>query len=125
MSLPELILASNRRKVASIAQAMLCGNVGIIEGSRQLAALRFRTGVDEFDPDFLDFVGIDSETDDLPVDDSRRYWAPDTLAKKDEEIAAVENLYRKPALDACSRLVARFGRENPPLEAYDYYTPDT
>jgi len=125
MSLPEIILASSRRKAASIAQAMLDGHVGIIEGSRQLASLRHPAGVDPFDEDFLPFVGIDSETDSLPIGDTRVHWAPEALAKKDAEIAAAEAHYRDYALSACARLVARFADEKPSADAYDYYTPDT
>jgi len=109
MSLPETIVASNRQKVASVAQGMLDGRVGIIEGSRQLASLAHRIGVEDFDDDFITFVGIDSETDDLPVGDTRQHWAADALEKKDGEIAAAEALYRDAALAACKLLVMRFG----------------
>ena len=109
MSLPETIVAGNRQKVASIAQGMLDGQVGIIDGSRQLARLSHHIDVNEFDDDFRAFVGIDSETDDLLVGDARQHWAVDALEKKDAEIEAAEALYRYPALAACKRLVARFG----------------
>jgi hypothetical protein len=124
MSLPEIILATNRRKVASIAQAMLDGEVGIIKGSRQLAGIRQAAGVDPFDPDFLPFVGIDSETDHLPIGDVRCHWASEALMKKDDEIAASEAYYREYALSACSRLVTRFANEKPSPADYDYYTPE-
>jgi hypothetical protein len=125
MSLPELIVAANRQKVASVAQDILDGRIGIIEGSRRLNSLRHRIDVDEFDPDLLTFVVVESETDALPVGDVRRQWASDALAKKDVEIAAAEAFYRKDVLESCSRLVARFAPEKPPGSAYDYYTPDT
>ena len=126
MSLPEIIVASNRQKVAQIAQDLLDGRVGIIAGARQISALcGGHVGLDEFDPDFLTFIGIDSETDDLPVGQTRQHWAADSLAKKDEEIARCEALYREPAREAASHLVARFAQEKPPTSAYDYYTPNT
>jgi hypothetical protein len=125
MSLPELIIASNRQKVARTAQDILDGRIGVIEASRRLSSLRFGVGGDEWDPDFLTFVGIDSETDDLPVGQARQHWAPDALAKKDAEIARCEKLYREPAREAASHLVARFAYEKPPPDAYDYYTPET
>jgi hypothetical protein len=125
MSLPEIIRASMRRKTASIAQAMLDGTVGIVEGSRQLVRIRISADVDAFDPDFLLFLGIDSETGHLPVGDERRHWAPAVLTRKDVEIAAAEEHYRENALSACSRLVARFSAEKAPPDAYGYFTPDT
>lgn len=125
MSLPKLIIASNRQKVARIAQDILDGRIGVIEASRELSGLRFGVGGDEWDPDFITFVGIDSETDDLPVGQVRQHWAPDALAAKDAEIARCEKMYRDPACEAASHLVARFAHEKPPASAYDYYTPET
>ena len=66
MSLPELIIFSNRQQVVTVARDILEGRSGVIEGSRLLASLSHRIGLGEFDADFLPFVGIDSETDHLP-----------------------------------------------------------
>jgi hypothetical protein len=108
MSLPEIV-ATNRRRVAQIAQDLLDGRVGIIAGARQISALcGGHVGLDEFDPDFRAFIAIDSETNDLPVGQTRQHWSPGSLAKKDEEIARCEALYREPARKAASHLVARF-----------------
>lgn len=96
-------------KVASVAQGMLDGRISIIDGSRHLSALLHRIDVNEFDDDFTTFVGIDSETDSLPIGESRKHWAADALQKKDVEIAAAEAHWRDYALPACTRLVARFG----------------
>jgi hypothetical protein len=104
--------ASNRQQVAQIAQDILEGRVGVIVGARQIS--RFcggHLGLDERDPDLNTFVGIDSETDDLPIGDARQYWAPDVLAVKDAEIARCEVMFREPALEAASHLVARFTRD--------------
>jgi hypothetical protein len=125
MSLPEIIVASNRQKVARIAQDILDGRVGVIEASRAVVALRFEVAVDEWDPDFITFVGIDSETDDLPVGKAQQHWAPDALAQKAAEIARFQDLYREPAREAAAHLVARFAQEKPPANAYDYFTPNT
>jgi len=38
MSLPEIIIATNRQKVARIAQDILDGRIGVIEASRALVA---------------------------------------------------------------------------------------
>jgi Protein of unknown function (DUF2489) len=109
MSLPDTLIASNRQKVASIAQDMVDGRIAIIDGSRQLAALLHRIDVAEFDDDFMPFVGIDSATDSLPIGESRKHWASDALEKKDAEIAGAEEHWGDYALSACTRLVARFG----------------
>ncbi len=125
MSLPELIVASNRQKVARIAQDIVSNHIGVIEASRLLARLRFGVAVDQWDPDFITFVGIDSETDDLPLGEARHHWSPSALALKDVEIAHAEEFYRDSALVAASHLIARFAHEDPPASAYDYYTLNT
>jgi hypothetical protein len=109
MSLADPNVASSRQKVAQIAQGILDGRVGIIAGARQISGLcGGHLGLDERDPDLATFVGIDSETDDLPIGNTRRHWAPDALARKDVEIARCEAVYREPAFEAASHLVARF-----------------
>jgi hypothetical protein len=119
MSLPEIIVHSNRQKVVAIAQELLDGRIGVIDAARQINAFRGdRVALDEFDPDFVTFLAIDSETDDLPVGDVRRHWAADALAQKDLEIARSDELYRSQALEAASHLVARFAQEKAPESAY-------
>lgn len=107
----DIIASSDRQKIVEIARGILDGSIGIIAGSRQLRAFCGGHGrIDEFDPNFLTFVGIDSETDDLPVGESRRHWAAEALAKKDVEIARCEELYRDAAREAAARLVARLAQ---------------
>ena len=108
---PDIIANSDHQKIVEIARGISEGSISIIAGARQLRAFCGGHGrIDEFDPDFLTFVGIDSETDDLPVGESRRHWAADALAKKDIEIARCEELYRDTAREAAARLVARFAQ---------------
>jgi hypothetical protein len=111
MAMPDITASSDRQKIVQIAQGVLDGSIGIIAGARQLRVFAGgHAGIDEFDPDFRTFVAIDSETDDLPIGESRRYWAADALAKKDIEIARCEDLYRVEACEAASRLVERFSQ---------------
>lgn len=109
MALSDIIASSDRRKIVQIAQGILEGTISIIAGARQLRVFAGgHAGIDERDPDFRTFVGIDSETDDLPVGESRRHWAADALAKKDVEIARCEDLFRDAAREAASHLIARY-----------------
>jgi Protein of unknown function (DUF2489) len=100
---------SAEQRVVAVASAMLRSELGVIEGSRLLCTLRPQVSSLHHDPDFLTFVGIDSETDHLPVGDVRQHWAPDALVIKDQEIQAAEAFYRDLAFAGCERLLARFG----------------
>jgi hypothetical protein len=105
-------VGTKEQKVTQIARDILDGRVGIIDGAREIR--RFcggHLGFDERDPDLNIFVGIDSETDDLPIGNVRQYWAPDALAQKDVDIARCEGMYRKAALRAASHLITRFTRD--------------
>ena len=101
-------LTRQRQNVVRVARAMLDGQLGVIDGSRQLCALRSRVSPLDFDPNFLPFVGIDSETDHLPIGEVRQHWAADALATKDAELGDAEPQYREMALSGCHRLVERF-----------------
>jgi hypothetical protein len=125
MSLPEIIRITNRQKIGAIAERLLGGKIGIIEASRQIASLRHGAGIGNGDPDVLLFVGVDSETDHLPIGAGREHWAADALAAKDAEIARAEAFYRKRVLEVCPRLVARYAQEKIPEGAYDHYNPNT
>jgi len=125
MSLPEIIAFSNRQKIVAIARELLAGRLGVIEAARQIDAFRGdRVGLDEFDPDFVTFLAIESETDALPLGETRSHWAADALAQKDLEIARCEDLYRAQALEAASHLVARFADEKSPESEHTLHAQD-
>ncbi len=46
-------------------------------------------------------MGIESETDHLPVGEVRKLWASFALKEKDVEIARAEELYRADFLETC------------------------
>jgi hypothetical protein len=77
-------------KVATLAKRILASEVGIAEGSGKLAKWRFDLGA-EAGPDFIFFVGIESETDRLPLGPARRHWNPDILRVKEAEFATLRS----------------------------------
>ena len=58
--------------------------------------------------DFMAFVAIDSETDDLPIGDVRKYWSKEALDKLDPEIKKAEEWAKNFGLKECESLVRRF-----------------
>jgi hypothetical protein len=99
---------NQQAKVVEIASKMIDGQIGIIDGSRQLSGLYHSVSNLSFDEDFIVFVAINSETDNLPIGSERQYWADSALAMKDEEIKNAELLYKEHALAACKKLIERF-----------------
>jgi len=96
-----------RGKIVAICEAVLNEEIGVIAGSRRLKGLMFELCGDH-NEDFVAFVGIDSETDRLPVDWERRNWDAEALEKKDKEIAEAEAFYKDMAFEACRKLIERF-----------------
>ena len=95
------------REMVLVAKGILNGDIGIIAGARQLSRLRFHSRTEK-DSDILFFVGIDSETDDLPLGDVRRHWNPEALMIKDEELRRYESRLKEQAFRACHGLIARY-----------------
>jgi hypothetical protein len=91
-----------RRRAAAIASEMLCGAMGMVEGSRSLASLRHEVEVAEDDPDFRVFIAI--------VGEDRRQRASDVAERKADEIAAAEAHAREDGSEACRNLILRFRR---------------
>lgn len=98
-----------RREVVAAAQAILAGELGIIEGARVLSSLAFRL-VDNWatDPEFQVFGVLDTETDHLPVGRVREFWDPAALAEKDATVRRIEAESRAEVEEACRRLLARY-----------------
>lgn len=93
-------------EMVSVAKAVMGGKMTVIEASRRLLKLRQDAGM-AGDDLFHPFLAIDFETHHLPVGAERAKWPSDLLAKKDQEIAEVEELFREQALAACSRVVEK------------------
>jgi len=63
----EEYVVQQRIKVALIASKILSHEMTMLEGAREIVALRYELELDEMDKDILDLVTIQSETDSLPI----------------------------------------------------------
>jgi hypothetical protein len=99
-----------RREMIRVARRILDGTVGIVAGARQLTRLRFPSRT-ENDSDILVFIGIDSESDHLPIGDVRQHWNPDALLVKDAELTDYEARVRERAFEACRNLIEKYDHD--------------
>jgi hypothetical protein len=98
-----------REKMASIANGVLGGEIGLWEGTRQLAHLsRSLSEAEASDPNVLVFVGVDSELDDFPIGSARERWAAEALADKDRQRDEYLRRARVAIESACRAIVARY-----------------
>jgi hypothetical protein len=94
---------SERQRAREIAAAVLDGRTTVLEAVRTLCPLAHTDAIaDEEDRTLV--IAIESETDDLPVGEVRKLWAPYALEVKDAEIARAEELYKAQFLEACKRI---------------------
>jgi len=98
-----------RARAAELASRVLAGLESPLVAARELCRLRFSVGLPEDDRDFLTFVGVDSDTDALPVGPARVHWAPEALVAKEDEIARAEKWALQFAGEAFKSIVQRFG----------------
>jgi hypothetical protein len=96
-----------RQQIIETAQCMLDGTLSFIEGARLINQLRWKAGLPDFDPDILPFVGIESETDALPIGDVRKLWAPDALEKLQPKIEQAEKWAHHFGYPSCQKLIDR------------------
>jgi hypothetical protein len=93
-----------RQRALELARAVLESRISILEAVRELFPLAHTDAIgDETDRRLI--IGIESETDHLPVGEVRKLWAAEALREKDEEIASAEALWKSKLLDACKRIV--------------------
>jgi hypothetical protein len=107
---PEARIAVQRRRAVQLARDVLAGHLGVLEGARELSALRHSVGVTEHDRDFLTFFAVDDETDGMPMGAVRRYWQPEALAREDAELQAIADSARDDVFVACQNVIARFAQ---------------
>jgi len=95
---------SEHQEARDVAQSVLDGRSTVLEAVRTLVSLAHTDAIaDVEDRKFI--IGIESETDHLPVGEVRKLWASDSLEEKDVEIARAEKLYRDRFLQTCRRIV--------------------
>jgi hypothetical protein len=95
-------------EVVRTATAILNGSIDIITGARRLSTLQHQVYADN-DPDFMTFVGINSDTDKFPIGEVRRHWSQESLVRYDAERQHKEEYWKPYAIAAARRLVIKYG----------------
>jgi hypothetical protein len=90
-------------QMLAVARGILSRHIGVVEGPVCLSSLAHNLE-SRWSDKMNVFVGVASETDDLPLGAVRQYWATDALARKDQELANCETRIREDVLDACREL---------------------
>lgn len=100
-------VVEKRRELVSIASSMLAGGTDLIEGVRQICALRFAVEDPENEV-FLAILGIESETDTFPLGSMRASCCPEYLKRMDSEMQSYLAEAQGDILRACREVVRAF-----------------
>ena len=104
LKLSEILKA--RRAILNAAGGVLSGVISPIEGARFIAANRFAARM-EADFLILPFVGIDFETNALPLGKDRRHWRAQALTDLQPRIDEAQRWAREFGSQYCKKLLAR------------------
>ena len=104
----EEYVAMQRRRVADLARRILASEIDVLDGSSQIADLRYELDVDEKDNDLMAFALVQSETDALPIGAEAQNWSEEALARKESELIRAREWAFKTVHVGCENLVARF-----------------
>ena len=104
----EEYMNAKRQEVVKMARDLLEGEIDFLSGVRGLRGLKHEVSDNDFDPDFLVFVAIYSETDHIPLPELRESCSESWLKKCDKEVEGVEERNREQVAEACRKLINRF-----------------
>jgi hypothetical protein len=110
--LPDYARLDARRRAVEVAELILAGGVGLVDGARQLVELTDAADLAR-DPDFAAIAAFASSTERFPVGIVRRRWATKALARLDSERAEIESAVRDDVRQACVNLIARLIAQSP------------
>jgi hypothetical protein len=94
---------SEHQQARDVAESVLAGRTKVLEAIRAFVPLAHTDAIADVEDRRL-IIGIDSQTDHLPVGEVRKLWAPSALKEKDVEISRAEELHRSDFLEACRRI---------------------
>jgi hypothetical protein len=80
----------SRERIAEVARKILCGDIGLVEGSREICKARSGLPDSQLQADvLLPFIAFESELHNFPIGESRRYWNEKALAEKDVQLEEI------------------------------------
>jgi len=83
-----------KEKIIKITNDILNKKISIVNGARKLSQFQFGYNL-ENNKNLLFFVGVNSETDHLPIGQEREKWNSTSLLKKDKETKKMKIITKK------------------------------
>ena len=95
-------------EIGRVARAMLNDSIPYLEGAIALESLRHDIGAYENDPDFMPFVAIMSDIDQLPCDTEAEHWFSAAMQTCRSEVEESVKWAKEISLVQCESLAQRY-----------------
>jgi hypothetical protein len=92
-----------KSELKELASKLLNDEIYFVEGVRNIKDRLHTISLD--DDDINLFRGIDSDTDDVPVGDTRKLWSADALRKIDDEIVDYIDKVKPQVKEVCKKII--------------------
>jgi hypothetical protein len=107
----EEYVAMQRRRVADLASRILACDIDVLDGSSQIARLRYEIDIESNDEDLTAFVLVESDTEALPIGAEALNWSKEALSRKEPELQEAREWALSVVSEACEKLIVRFSDE--------------
>lgn len=103
-----------RNDILDLAKEMLSGSSGLIDDCHKMVKLYNQLSDQEqkeYQDLFVGFIGIESQTDHLPIGNVRKEWNKGSLDKKDTEKIEFEKIFKDQIIKDCQNLLTKLLRK--------------
>ncbi len=107
LSLPARIRQESIKKLVEVATLMESNKINLIEGSRHINRLRHYTE-DANDDLFTIFILVNSDTDDIPLNETRKNFSKALLEEKDKKMVDYLANMKPTILQGCKEIIKKF-----------------
>lgn len=99
-------MSSELIEARHLASGMIDGSIGVIEGCRRLIPILTDLGMNADTSEAVRIlVGLDSQTDHIPLGDSRKHYNPAYLKELDREFDEFTLYFREEVIGACEEIL--------------------
>jgi hypothetical protein len=94
----------SRTEAISVLREMISGKLDLVVGCRRVVKMQNQVPMPDTEA-WRTIVGIESETDDVPIAEERAGWDPESLKEKENEVRAYLDDVRPMLLNACRKVL--------------------
>jgi len=96
----------SRERIVEVARKILIGDIGIVEGSREICKARVGLPDSQLQAEvLLPFIAFESELHNFPIGDTRKLWNEKALVERDTQLKEIVAKAEPELRSACVMLL--------------------